>query len=292
MAASNRDLPRDIVVRPLRDGDLAAALALSREAGWNQVAADWRIFLDLGQAICLTRRDGPPIATAAALPYSGGFAWIGMVLVTAAERRQGLAQWLLRRLVADLSAQRLVPALDATPAGRTVYGTLGFQDGWTMQRLVAQAVRKPYTESPAPVVRALTAADWPQLLAQDAEVFGADRGALLQSFVRRLPEAALVADRGGRLAGYLLGRDGRVMNQLGPLVADDDAVARALLARAIAGAASPLAIDLPDRHTALGDWLAALGFAVERPFTRMIYGRSSGFGDDRRLFAIAGPELG
>jgi hypothetical protein len=199
----------------------------------------------------------------------------------------------LRNLINDLLARRLVPALDATPAGRTVYTGLGFQDSWTMRRLVGPATGKPEAErTTTATVRALAAPDWPQLLAYDAEVFGADRSELLRRLARRLPEAALIADRGGRLVGFLLGRDGRVMSQLGPLAANDDGIARALLARAIAAIPTPLAIDLPDRHTALSGWLARLGFTAERPLTRMIYGTSAAFDDSARLFAVAGPELG
>jgi GNAT superfamily N-acetyltransferase len=292
MALSDRGLPAGVIARPLHENDLSAALALSREAGWNQIAADWRIFLELGSAICLTRGDGPPIATAASLPHSGTCAWISMVLVTAAERRQGLARWLLRRCVDDLLARQIVPVLDATPAGRTVYLGLGFQDGWTMQRLTGRATRTPDPKEDAATVRPLAASDWPRLVVYDAAVFGANRGALLRRLAERLPNAALVADRDGKMAGFLLGRDGRVMNQLGPLAAESDQVARALLAPAFAAVALPLAVDVPDRHAGLGGWLLTLGFTAERPLTRMVYGTSAAFDDPTRLFAIAGPEFG
>jgi hypothetical protein len=38
--------------------------------------------------------------------------------------------------------------------------------------------------------------------------------------------------------------------------------------------------------------LQTLGFAAERPLTRMVHGTSAAFDDPARLFAIAGPELG
>ena len=215
-----------------------------------------------------------------------------MVLVTAAERRQGFARWLLHRCVDDLLARKLVPVLDATPAGRTVYVGLGFQDCWTMQRLVGRTVRQAAAEHNAVTVRTLEARDWPQIVADDTAAFGADRSALLRRLASRLPQAALVAERGGRIVGFLLGRDGRVMSQLGPLVADDDGVARALLTQAIAKVPAPLVVDVPDHHAALCRWLATLGFAVERPYIRMAYGTSATLNDGARLFAIAGPELG
>jgi hypothetical protein len=76
------------------------------------------------------------------------------------------------------------------------------------------------------------------------------------------------------------------------LVAEDDVVAIDLLARAIRSTSSPIAIDLPDRHVTLRAWLTSLGFAAERPLTRMAYGTKVAFDDAARLFAIAGPELG
>jgi GNAT superfamily N-acetyltransferase len=290
-------LPSGVTARPLNDRDLGAALTLSAEAGWNQTAADWQIFLDLGSAVGVVGTDGHLIATAATLPHASRFAWISMVLVTAAQRRQGLARWLLRDCIERLTGRQLVPVLDATPAGRNVYSGLGFHDAWSMRRLVGLVGRAAQAPQAGPAaegvtVRPLDPADWPQIIAYDAAIFGADRGALLRRLAGRLPQAVLIAERQGRLAGFLLGRDGRVMNQLGPLVAESDQVARALLARACAAVALPLAVDVPDRHAGLGGWLLTLGFTAERPLTRMVYGTSAAFDDPTRLFAIAGPEFG
>src|SRR3569832_558006 len=74
----------------LVSADAAAGLRLSTEAHWNQTLEDWRIFLSDGVVYGI--RDGAQlIATAALLPYSGNNAWISMVLVTASQRRRGLA---------------------------------------------------------------------------------------------------------------------------------------------------------------------------------------------------------
>lgn len=266
-------------------------MALVAEARWNQNHADWRLFLGQGNPVCLIR-DGRPIATAAILPYAPRFAWISMVLVTTAERRQGLARWLLRHCVEDIVGRGLVPVLDATPAGRAVYLGLGFRDTWTMQRLVGRA-RWPASEEGKKIgIRGLQDSDWPQIISFDRAVFGADRSALLRSLAQRLPEVSLVAARHGRISGFSLGRDGRVMTQLGPVLAEDNDTAIGLLAAAVSAVSGPVAIDVPDRHVALTTWLTARAFSIERPFTRMIYQSASSFDDTTRLFAIAGPELG
>ena len=273
--------------------ELGDAAALVREAGWNQVAADWRIFLDLGRVYAVRTGAGRVIATAATLPYGGRFAWISMVLVAGEYRRRGLASRLMRRCIEELTAAGLVPVLDATPAGRAVYGALGFEDAWGFHRLACGETGASGLPAPAGVViRPIDDAVFAELCRYDAAVFGADRSGVLARLRGRVPAAELVALREGNVCGLLLGRDGRSATQLGPLVADDAAIARALLARGLAAIKGPVYIDLADAHQGLGAWLEGLGFAAQRPFTRMLHRRAAGFDDAARTFAVAGPELG
>ena len=108
----------------------------------------------------------------------------------------------------------------------------------------------------------------------------------------RLPAAELVAERAGRVVGFALGRDGAVAAQIGPLIADDEAIATALLARALDRLEGPLFVDLADSKQELRVFLDARGFSAVRPFTRMLYGSSTRFDDPARTFAVIGPEFG
>jgi hypothetical protein len=94
------------------------------------------------------------------------------------------------------------------------------------------------------------------------------------------------------VVGFILGRDGRLATGLGPLVADDEAIAAALLAQALALVSGPVFIDLVDGKHTLRKLLDTYGFRVQRPFTRMMLGRSAPFDDGRRTFAVVGPEFG
>jgi len=280
---------------PLREAELDQAEALVREADWNQVAADWRIFIDLGTVYAVRNSTDRVVATAATLPYGGRFAWISMVLVKAEYRRQGLALRLLDRCVHDITANGLMPVLDATPAGRTVYTRIGFEDTWGFQRLACgklQLGEQPVAVPDGTAIRPITDADWPELCFYDAESFGADRSAVLGRLRGRVPAAAYAAFHRDRVAGFLLARDGRSATQLGPLVAEDAATALALLDRTLGAIDGPIYIDLADTKMALHAWLGRRGFEVQRPFTRMVLGRAESFGDPGRTFAVAGPELG
>src|SRR5258705_1263256 len=114
-----------------------------------------------------------------------------MVLVAADHRRKGLATRLLRRCIDDVLAAGLVPVLDATPAGRTVYQPLGFQDAWGFQRLAAPAPRAGDSQIPAGI--AIYHADdknWPGLTASDTAAFAAD----LRAVIAPLPGCLLALE--------------------------------------------------------------------------------------------------
>ena len=280
---------------PLRAAELTDVLALVAEAGWNQTERDWRIFLDYGSVNAVRTSAGRVVATAATLPY-GGFGWISMVLVTPAYRRQGLAKTLLRGAIDDLLACGCVPVLDATPAGRDVYRTLGFEDTWGFTRFARDAVTKPLGTGdalPRDVrVDAVTDAVWPDLCSYDAAVFGADRRQLLACLRGRLARADLTAWRDDRLVGFLLGREGRLAWHLGPLIADDAVAARALLSHALDTIAGPIFVDLADAKAETRTFIETHGFTAVRPLTRMVQGRSTAFDDGERTFAVVGPEFG
>jgi hypothetical protein len=169
----------------------------------------------------------------------------------------------------------------------------GFRDTWGFRRLQLKESIAALERSGA--VRPLRATDWPELLTLDARAFGASRERLLRALAARLPQAALVAEEDAKLAGFLLARDGREARQLGPLVARSSASARALLAEALAQVPPPLYLDVVDREPGITAWLESLGFAFQRPFTRMVHGAGGDAvapGEAGLVFCPAGPELG
>ena len=286
---------REPKARDLTAADLPAAVSLSAGVGWNQVAADWRVFVDHGHVTALDDEEGRLAATAAILPFGPELAWISMVIVRPDQRGRGLATRLLERCVGEVRATGRTPGLDATPAGRPVYLRLGFEDCFTLTRWrrSAPAVLAPSVPLRGLSVRSLEPGDWPRIEALDRQAFGSDRAFLLRGLgARAAGFAAVGEDEAGRLVGFVLGRDGRTAAHLGPLVAGSEEVALALAAHVVAHLADAVTIDVADRFAGVARWLAASGFTMERPFTRMYHERSVTFGDPGHVIAIAGPELG
>src|SRR4029453_8926288 len=125
----------EIAIARLGVRDAAAGLVLSTEARWNQNEDDWRFFLSEGVAFGVRDDAGRWIATAARRPYSAGNAWISMVLVAESARRRGIATRLVDACLATAKQMNLTSWLDATPAGATVYGPLGFAPTLELRRL-------------------------------------------------------------------------------------------------------------------------------------------------------------
>jgi ribosomal protein S18 acetylase RimI-like enzyme len=284
-------------IRALTSADLPGALRLSASAQWNQNLADWSMMLELGQGWGIDAADDQGRAQLAAsvvvLPYGEHFAWTSMVLVLPEFRRRGLAQMLLRHALAHLAAQGRAAVLDATPAGHAVYVQEGFTDTWGFARYRREAGALLQPRPAGPPTRALAEADWPAIDALDRGAFGASRLPLLRRLAQRLPQAARVLERDGQVCGYVLGRDGREALQIGPLLALSADAAPLLLHDALAPLAEQaLYVDLLDRRLDLLPWLQPLGFAFQRPFTRMVHGANAAPGDPAAIVLAAGPELG
>jgi GNAT superfamily N-acetyltransferase len=276
-----------LVRRPLREADIDGGHALSADAGWNQVPADWHVMLEHGEGIAVTAAHGTLAATALTHDL-GTVGWISMVLVARAFRRRGIATDLIARCMAMLRRKGMTPGLDATEAGRLVYEPLGFRPIYALSRRAAVALGPDL--GPADV-RPVATADLDALADYDARVFGLNRAHILRHLFGRAPSLAHVAEDAGTVRGFVLGRDGRQATQIGPILAEDDATAIALVRAALRNTRGPVYIDSLDAQGAFNDYLAARGFAVQRGFTRMLVERSAPFDDPRRSFAIAGPEL-
>jgi len=268
----------------LGERHLAGCLALSKSAHWNQNEADWRLMLGFGRGWGIELEDGTLAASTLVLPYGKGIAWIAMVLVLPQHRRKGYASRLLRVALQDLENRGQIPILDATPDGREVYRQEGFKDSWGFKRF---SLSKAFAGQGR--ARPIVDSDWPSILDLDRKAFGANREVVLRNLAQRVPQAALISD-----SGFVLAREGREAAQIGPLVARDERGARELLAAALRQVKPPVVLDLLDSREETRMWLEERGFALQRPFMRMVHttGRAAAPGDDSLVHCPAGPELG
>ena len=255
----------------MTEADIPAGLRLCRLSNWNQLEADWKVFLCTRDgAGWVVERQGEVVGTVATLRYGGAFTWLSMMLVHPDSRRTGLGALLLETALEALAGERCV-RLDATPLGEPLYRRFGFTGELELVRAQATlpAIPRPLQTTVHSVFD------------RDLRVFGADRSGLLASLRERSPEMAVSSPR-----GHCFGRPGYRYAQLGPVVADKEDTARELIGQCAGG---DVAIDVPRLHWK--PWLADLGFRIERPFLRMYRGEKPP-GIPEQQFAITGPEFG
>ncbi len=279
--------------RPLTPADKAQGLELSSEAGWNQNAADWDLLMQVCRGWGAERADGRLIGTTMAWQPTATQAWINMVLVAARSRGQGVARRLMDECLADPELGGTATLLDATDMGAHLYTKLGFAGDREIIRLLRPAIpADPGSAEDSPGLRPITAKDMEAIVGFDAEVSGVHRPDVLRNFLDRLPQGAwMQTDDTGQLLGFVLGRDGRIGVQLGPVVANTAEIACRLLDRALANVAGTVVIDAPGEAA---EWRARLrerGFVAQRRFVRMGLNAAEWPTDWSRYHAISGPDF-
>ncbi len=271
------------LVRALTRADIPAAMRIKEAAGWNQTEIDWHNLLCLGPETCFGLECGGALAaTATAVCYERGLAWIGMVLTDPAHRRRGFARRLMEHLIEALAARQVDwIKLDATEAGAPLYRSLGFEAECAIERWGSVAAD----------VRGIPSLSWPGWQpGLDRQAFGADRSQLLEMLAPL--GAAAVADE-----GYAMARPGSQAAYFGPCVSRGPGTAAELLAWFLARhPGEPVYWDLlPDNVEAVR-LARACGFAPQRRLVRMARRGTPGAApldrDDSLVFAIAGFEFG
>jgi GNAT superfamily N-acetyltransferase len=273
--------------------DAEAVWPLSIEAGWNQNVADWQFMLGAGRGFGMKNAAGVWEASSLVLPLGQKLAWISMVLVTKSRRRGGVGRTLLKRCIEEVRASGAVAGLDATEQGRPIYLPLGFHDLYQIARWHLGVASETIAPPAGLIVRGVGVADVAKLAIFDNPRSGMQRPALLAHLATRQPRLAWLAETAsGELAGFALGREGRVASSIGPVVADNEAAALALIAKATTLAQGPFIIDVPKAHNGIARWLQRQGAQSPRGYVRMTLGTVEGLDNPGHVFALAGPELG
>jgi GNAT superfamily N-acetyltransferase len=292
----------DPIIRALTVDDIDDAVALSTIVGWNQRPDDWRILLRLAPAGAFAALvDTRFVGTAIGIDY-GSFAWIAMMLVNPAYRGRGVGRRLLDAAIESVPPNHPI-RLDATALGRPLYLKCGFTDETTLSRHIScgshRAAASASDADPSCFdVTPMTTSELKTVIEQQSATFGGTRGTVLDWAFRDAPEYARVVRSDEGPMSYCLGRRGRLFDQIGPVVATDESIAKALVSAALAVAGDrAVVVDAFDTATLFTTWLRSRGFSIQRPLVRMCRRSKATEGPtDPRSgpvveFAIFGPEF-
>ena len=276
----------DYRIRVMSRAELELAIGWARDEGWNPGLHDATPFHAADPEGFLTGvLDGRAISSISVVRYGESFAFLGFYIVIPEERGKGYGYKLWQAGMARL-AGRLV-GLDGVPDQQDNYRRSGFE-------LASRNIRYGGTAPAGTADGLLDARTLPfeQVLALDARMFPAPRPGFLAGWVS-LPESrALGVVEDGELRGFGVRRQCGIGHKIGPLYANDRAIAERLfdgLCDGIAG--EPVFLDVPEPN---GE---AVGLAEERGLlptfetARMYTGRAPAI-DLPRLYGVTTFELG
>ena len=284
------------MIRPMAPADIPAAMHLKEAEGWNQTERDWLTALELEPRGCLVfEQAGEVVGTVTTVGYGDRLGWIGMMLVDAAHRRQGIGTALMEAALNYLDGRGVREVkLDATEMGHLVYERLGFVEECAVERWVGTIGEEPGPERLGDGEE--IASGWDRQL--DCEAFGLDRGRVIALVRREWPRGNSLARSFQQRDAQALVRPGARFWYLGPFVARESGAAGVLLDGLLDRYRGlTFAWDQFSDHAAAPDLARRWGFAPRRRLIRMARsmrpgGSETPLGDRNMQFGIAAFEFG
>jgi len=281
---------QSIKVDLLQRKHLPAVLPIQNAEQWNQTERDWGRLLNLNPSGCFGAfSNSELIGTVTVVVYEERLAWIGMMLVAAELRGRGIGKLLMRTALDHCQHRQIrVAKLDATPAGRPLYESLGFVPELEIERW--QGAGRPEIGKN---LERHTYEELTSVYSFDEQAVGVSRQKLLESLLEDACVApALQFDSTRRsMTGYALARTGARASYIGPVVGAGQEICMGLFDSMRRQLKGPIFVDVRPRDRDLTPQLRERGFRKQRSLTRMSFGKEN-IAESDMVFAIAGPELG
>ncbi|MBB4186266.1 putative GNAT family N-acyltransferase [Sinorhizobium terangae] len=248
-------------VAGIESADLEQLHALSVSVGWPLRSEDLQFLRECGHGYVARDEIGRLTGSAMWFPHGDDFATIGMVITSPRLQTNGAGRWLMDHVLSDCQGRDL--RLNATRAARRLYHSLGFQPVRTIYQCqgIARHPIDVITPSEQPVVRRLKEEDLVAVVELDAGAFGVSRAALIGKLFAQSIGYGLF--RGGRLYAFALCRPFGRGHVIGPVVAETDADAIAVIRQHVAAHENQfLRLDTPVETGTFATFLSQSGLTV------------------------------
>lgn len=249
--------------------------------GWNPGLGDAACFRPTDpEGFLVGRRGGRLVSAISLVAYSPDFAFLGYYLVHPEHRGTGLgiATW---KAALPHASGRII-GLDAVPAQRGLYERAGFTAAYDNVRHTGRPRTGSGTDGAGSgtdgtvgTVEEVTPYHLDAISAYDSGCFPAERHAFLSRWLTAEGHTARVLlDASGHVTGYGVIRPAHRGLRVGPLFADTEAGAAALLDSLTAGLpdGAEISLDVPDHHAAALRLAASRGLTETSRCTRMYSG--------------------
>lgn len=285
----------EATAREIRASDRPLLHELTLSVFWPHRDSDLDLFLSLGRGYLALDEIGRPLASAMYFPIGDDFAMLGMMVTPPRLQAQGAGRWLLQRIMRDCAGRDL--RLSSTRSGYWMYESAGFIPVGMVRQHQGRVCAVPaHAPVPGVTVRAARATDHDAIAALDAAAYGAARDEMLGALIA--VSDGVVALHDGAIGGFALMRRFGRGHVIGPLVAESDAVAIALVAPLIERSQDRfIRVDVPPRTAQLqGDafrrFLEAAGMAQASSVTEMRIGPERRASGGAVLYGVASHSFG
>lgn len=286
---AKRRLGYEIDIRPMTEGDVGQMHQLSIGVGWPHRPEDWRLVMSVGEGFVACDTIGRALGSAMWWPFGERFATVGMVITSPRLQAQGAGRELMERIFEQSGDRDL--RLSATKAGYRLYRSLGFEPIGRIFQHQGRNVALPAPVPATPGLRTAVAADLDALASLDASAYGADRSRVIAALLAY--SVGTVVERDGQIVGFALCRPFGRGHVVGPIVAEDDDMAVALVAPHVqAHQGSFLRADTAQEQGRFGAFLESCGMTIFDSVTPMIRGRHHAPSGAARTFGLATQALG
>lgn len=273
----------------MKPGHLAEAQKLSASMDWPHRIEDWAMVLDLGHGL-VALDDGDVFGTIMWWPYDESHATLGLIIVSPDRQGRGHGRQLMEAALAEIGPRAIF--LNATREGLPLYTKTGFRK----VGVVCQHQGVPTRDGSDEVldgtcIRPLNEDHVADVIGLDNRATGWQRERLLRRILA--DGEGMISGKGDRIDGYALCRRFGFGHVIGPVVARDDQIARALIGAWIARCGEGFVrVDSPPVN-GLSDWLTSQGLLKHDSVVTM----ARGVAPDNtpaapHVFALASQALG
>ncbi len=284
------DLRAPYAVRVMGRADLDRTLDWAASEGWNPGFDDARAFQAADPlGFFMGWRGSEAAAAISVVAYDPDFAFLGLYIVRPEYRGRGFGLKLWQEALARRPAKLV--GLDGVVAQQANYARSGFRLAYRNIRYGGKAPSAAGGNAGV-ILRPARTLPFDQIADYDRRCFPAARTGFLSLWLSPLAGAAIAAERDGNLAGFGAIRACQKGYKIGPLFADDEAVADEIfLALAARAGGETIFLDAPEPNPAAQALAARYKLAPVFETARMYTGDAPPI-DLMRIFGVTTFELG
>lgn len=280
---------QNLTIRPMAASEMFLALDWAAAEGWNPGLGDAECFATVDpEGFWLGELGGKPVATISVVNYDDRFAFLGCYIVRPDRRGQGLGWQLWQAAIAHAGSRTI--GLDGVVEQQDNYRRSGFM-------VAHRNIRYGGVVQPAPLDDALPLVDlrtiaFDLMVAADRRVFPAPRPDFLHAWITAPGHRSRGYLQRGDLAGWGVIRPCRRGYKVGPLIAQNPAIAQAIFTDLTADLADQeVFLDVPQPHGAAVELALQQGLQPVFETARMYRGPSPSIALEL-IFGVTTFELG